>query len=340
MNFESLGKHPSFALGGSKRDALRFVLLMLLGAAASAAHACTSVQAGALTSIKIDAWDDTDAGVVVSRWVHTGNANFLSGCTPTATVPINVSAVMPDLEFVQNVVVDGETFPAFGVKGKPNTPLLVFQYVVGNGSGTSLYFPFDVRTTLRFPGTGVSGTHRWTWVRMAAVSRGGAAQALPYTVLGKITYISPDFPRFVKTDDYNVTATLKTKTCTLTDKPVVLKDVNMSELPGVGSSTGERTFDVVMRCNGVFPAFLTLTDANASGNTGSRLTPSRNADAGAVTVELLREGVPVVLGRRWALDATQNGNQNVALSARYYREAGTFHGGVVEGQATITVTYR
>lgn len=340
MNDPQSSNEALRALRGPRRSVQRLALLTLLSVSASAAYACTSVHAGGATAITIEAWDDTAADVVVSAWRHSGNANFLSGCTFSAVVPINVSAAMPDLEFVRNVVIGGETYAAFGVRNMPGTPLLVFQYAVGNGSAAVLLFPFDIRTTLRFTGAGVTGSNRWSWVRMAAISRGGSAQPLPHRVLGTINYASPDFPGLVKVDDYSVTATLRTKTCTLTDKPVVLQDVNVSELPSVGSSTGERTFDVAMRCNGVFPAFMTLTDANASGNTGSRLTPSRNADAGAVTVELLREGVPVVLGQRWALNETQNGDQNVALAARYYREAGTFHAGAVEGQATITVTYR
>lgn len=52
------------------------------------------------------------------------------------------------------------------------------------------------------------------------------------------------------------------------------------------------------------------------------------------------EVVPGVLSRTSTTPLTQDGGQAVTLAARYYREAGTFHAGVVEGQAVITATYR
>ena len=165
-------------------------------------------------------------------------------------------------------------------------------------------------------------------------------EAIPTPVLGDIRFSAPLFPSLVKTDNYNVTANLKAKTCTFSNTPVTLADAHVADLPAAGRTTGSLDFNVPMRCNGVFPLFLALTDATAPGNTGSRLAPTRNATAGAVRVELLQEGRPVVLGQRWALPQTQNGLQNIALTARYYREAGTFHAGVVEGQAIITATYR
>lgn len=331
-------KFPLFS--GIGRRCPILVLLSCGVLAPVAAQACTSAHAGANTSIRIDAWDDSDEGVVVSPWMHTGNATFLSGCNYGELIAVDVSAAMPGLEFVRNVSVDGETFPAFGIRGKPKTPLLIFQYAVGNGSGGNQFFPFNPRTGLQFSGAGWSGSSRWSWVRMAAVSRGGEMEALPTTVVGEITYSTPSYPALVKKDNYNVTATLKTKTCRLTATAVTLQDVDIADLPAEGSTAREREFTVPMNCNGAFPMYLALTDANAPGNTGSRLTPTGNATAGAVRVQLLLEGNPVVMGQRWSVPMSQNGSQDVTLGARYYRETGALHGGVVEGQAVITATYR
>ncbi|TDV29407.1 fimbrial protein [Stenotrophomonas sp. CC22-02] len=317
--------------------------MMLLGCGLlmqGAAEACTSVQGGANTSIRIDAWDDIDEGVIVSPWMHDGNAVYLRGCSNSELIPVDVSAAMPDLEFVRNVFVGGETFPAFGIHGKPRAPLLIFQLAIGNGSGGAQLFPFNPLTGLQLSGAGWSGSSRWSWVRMAAVSRGGEMEALPTTIVGEITYSTPSYPALVKKDNYSVTATLKTKTCTLTATAVTLQDVDIADLPTEGSTAREREFNVPMNCNGAFPMFLELTDANAPGNNGSRLTPTGNATAGAVSVQLLLEGDPVVLARRWPVPMSQNGAQDVTLGARYYRETGTLHGGVVEGQAVITATYR
>jgi len=308
-------------------------------AAAASAEACTSAHPGGTTSVTIQTWDDTEADVVVGSWQYNGNASFLWNCGAGET-PINVSAAMPDLEYVRNVIVDGETYPAFGVKGRPRTPLLVFQYIASDGSGTTFRFPFDVRTTLHFPGSGITGDARLSWMRMATISRGGLAESLPTTVLGTITYASPNFPALVKVDDYDVTANLRTKTCTLADKAVTLQDINLGDLPAAGSTAAEQGFNVVMTCNGQFPVDLMLTDATQPANTGSRLLPTPKATAQGVRVELLREGAPVVLGQTWTLPQSATGKQDIPVAARYYREAGTYLPGVVEGQAVLTASYR
>lgn len=312
----------------------------VLLSASFSALACSEVQPGATTDMTVNLWDDTAANVVVGNWRHAGNANFLLRCGAGTVVPIHVTAAMPNLEFVRNVTVDGLSFPAFGVRGRPRTPLLVFQYTVGDGGGNTQRFPLDIRTTLRFPGDGISGATRWSFAQMAIISRGGAMESLPMNVLGRITHVSPNFPALVKTDNYSVTANVLTKTCTFSNTTVTLRDAQFGDLPSAGSDTGTRAFGVTMNCNGAFPLFLALTDANSPGNTGSRLTPTRNSTAGAVRVQLLRGGTPVVLGQRWSLSQTQNGSQTLLLAARYYRETGTFRVGVVEGQAIITATYR
>ncbi|KAG1445387.1 hypothetical protein G6F57_017578 [Rhizopus arrhizus] len=163
---------------------------------------------------------------------------------------------------------------------------------------------------------------------------------VPTTDLGSIRHIYPPNPSLTKLESFSVSATLRTKTCTLANATVVLDDAYVLDLPAAGSSSGQRDFNVVMRCNGRYPVSLVLTDANGPGNTGSRLTPTSNATATGVRVELLQEGTPVVLGQRWMLAESQNGSQNIPLAARYYREAGAFGAGVVEGQAIITATYR
>ncbi|HDS1126070.1 TPA: hypothetical protein QDZ60_003397 [Stenotrophomonas maltophilia] len=93
---------------------LAVVLAGLL--ANTAAQACTSAHAGSLTTIRIDAWDDTAADVIVSLWTHTGNANCLRGCSNTQVIPITASASIPVLEFVRGVNVDGAPYPAFGLR--------------------------------------------------------------------------------------------------------------------------------------------------------------------------------------------------------------------------------
>lgn len=313
-----------------------------LGLSASAAAvACTGQHnAGVPIHLVIDAWDEAEPDTVISSWMWSGNAGFLTGCIPGQLIPFDVTSAMPGLEYVRDARIDGEVYPAFGLQSHPRSPLLVFRHWATGATGQSIATPVDIRKLTIAKTLDFNSPSRSSHVQIAAISRGGIMQAVPTTLLGPISRVSPLFPQWVKTDTFTVTANLKVPTCQLSDTPVTLVDVGVADLPASGRFAGERNFDLVMDCNGAFPVQMVLTDANLPGNTGSRLAPTANSTAGAVRVELLHEGAPVVLGRPWTIPLTQNGRQNITLAARYYRETGTFHGGVVEGQAVITATYR
>lgn len=304
--------------------------------AVAAARACTTVAyAGGDANLVIDTWDDTVPDVLISNWTMAGNANFLNGCSVSSPSPVDVIPTMPNLTFEHDVVIDGERYPAYSVVGMPRTPLFIFRYVFGNGSAV-LNQPFDASRTLNSSGGSAAGAFRWSVLQIAAVSRGGQMEALPTTSVGSARHVFPPNPSLSKVESFSVTANLRSKTCTLTDTPVALLDVHSGDLPRAGSSAGTRDFNVAMSCNGTYTVYLSLTDANAPGSTSSRLTPTRNATAEGVRVELLRGGSPVALGSTWS----QLSREPVALAARYYRESGAFGTGLVEGQAVITVTYR
>lgn len=336
--------HLSSSPARPMRSAARGVLLLALALAgamsAMTAAACTLSYPGGNADLVIDTWDDVEADKLISSWNSAGNANFLGGCSFSTSTPVDVTPAMPNLQFVRNVTVDGQIYPAFAVVGQPRSPLLIFRYMVGNGGSGFSLSPFDVSRTLNSTGDGVTGSFRWSVVSVAAVSRGGQMDDLPTTAMGSVTHVYPLDPTLTKVETFSVTAKLRSKTCTLIDAPVKLDDVYAGDLPAADSTAGEKTFNVSMTCNGAFPVSLVLTDANAPGNTGSRLTPTRNATADGVSVQLLRDGIAVVLGDSWPLPTSQNGPQEIPLAARYYREAGTFGSGVVEGQAVITATYR
>jgi len=317
----------------------------LTALASATAAACTGQHnAGAAVTLVIDAWDDAERDKLIANWASAAGANaqFLIGCRVNDVVPMDVTSSFPGLEFVRNVTLDGQTYPAFGMIAYPRSPLLIFRHQIWTGSGSVRedFVPLDVRGTVHFPSKALDSNGRGSIVHVAAISRGGIMEPVPSTLLGPISRMSPLYPAFVKTDTFTMTARLKVPTCTFTDTAVALQEISVTDLPAADSTAGGRDFNVVMNCNGRFPLTMRLTDANAAGNTGSRLAPTRNATAGSVRVQLLREGTPVVLGQTWSIAQSQMGDQNVALSARYYREAGTFHSGVVEGQAVIEATYR
>lgn len=317
------------------------VVMWLLGAAS--VTACTFQQStGGDVALTINAWDDVEQDKLLGRWTWAGSYHFLEGCTPGAVVPFDVTASMPGLEFVRNVTIEGVRYPAFGLTAYGRGPLLIFKHAATDirGGGPDYQSPLDVARGNHIPSIPMNSSGRGSYVLVAAVSRGGGMASVPATLLGSIRQVSALYPSWIKTDTFTVVVNLRVPTCAMTDTPVTLADVAAADLPSSGSHAGERGFDVVMNCNGAFPVDMVLTDANSPGNTGSRLEPTAHSTAGAVRVELLREGAPVALGNTWTIPMTQNGTQNIRLAARYYRETGVFHGGVVEGQALITATYR
>ncbi|PAM64693.1 hypothetical protein CEK00_09735 [Stenotrophomonas maltophilia] len=178
-------------------------------------------------------------------------------------------------------------------------------------------------------------------MRVVMYSRGGLMTNVPFTTLGTVTVAPPQYPSSSTTFTVQVEAAFQERTCVITDPPtIVLGDIRRQDLPTIGSTAADQDFDVEFSCNG--PRFylrMTLADANDPGNTSSRLVPSSGSTAQGVRVELLRAGAPVSFGQLWGHGFSTGSSEQVTLTARYYREAGTFSSGTVEGQATLLMDY-
>ncbi len=307
------------------------------------ALACTGQHnAGAAINLTINGWANAAADTQIGNWTNMGAPQFLTGCTPGDVVPFDLTPSLMGLQYERNVMMDGLSYPAYGLVGYPASPLLIFRHVNWDGDPITPdnFMPVDITKPNHVPSRGHATNQRGSIIRMAAVARGGVMESVPATTLGPIAHVSPLFPGFVKTDTFAFTANLTLPTCTFSDKDVTLPAVYAGDLPNAGSDTGPRDFEVVMDCNGRFALDLTLTDAHAPGASGSLLSPTAQATAAGVRVQLLREGTPVQLGVPWPIAQTQPGTQNIALAARYHRIAGDFAPGAVEGQAILTATYR
>ncbi len=336
--------NPTFQLEPTRHFLRSRCVWMAMGLLFSAsAAACTGQHnAGADISLNITGWANAPKHTRMGNWTNMGANQFLTGCTPGEVVPRDLTALLPELVYVENITFEGLSYPAFGIRGYPRSPLLIFRYVDWDGDPITPdhYGPLDVRVPMHVASQAHATNQRGSIVRMAAMARGGLMESIPSTVLGPVTHISPLYPAFVKTDTFSFSATLDMPTCTFTDKAVSLQDIRAADLPAAGSDAGLEAFEVAMDCNGNFALDLTLTDAHAPGNAGSLLSPASNATADGVRVQLLREGSPVELGKAWPIARTQVGPQMIPLAARYHRIAGDFGAGVVEGQAILTATYR
>ncbi len=306
--------------------------------------ACTGFGQRANLNIDQEVFNDPEPGVVLTGWLGFASVNIAQvlGCTQDA-LPMEINPSYTGLTAVGTVSHQGETYVTYQLSS--TSPLLIFRHLgyPGGGSGGSgfHYTPMTIGTRASIEGLrlGANIAINSTF-SVAVVSRGGPMQAASAS-LGTGTTWLRDFPSLVMQHPIRVTLRLRNPTCSLSNAGFNLDDVSADVLSAAGSSSREQTFQVALHCQAAgVPVKLTLTDANAPTATGSLLKPTANATAQGVHVELLRNGVPVVLRRQWNHGASGAGAQNIDLEARYTRVAGAFRIGVVEGQAVLTADYR
>ncbi|MDA3307156.1 MULTISPECIES: fimbrial protein [Stenotrophomonas] len=329
---------------GSTMPVARVALYALLLTNAGGAMACTSLGQRASLDIDQEVLNDPAPGVVLTGWIGfiPGNVAQILGCAQDA-LPMEINPSFTGLTAVGTVNYQGETYVTY--QFSPTSPLLIFRHAgyAGGGTGGSgfHYTPLTIGTRVSIEGLrrGTNLAINSTF-HVAVVSRGGPMQAASAS-LGTGTTWLRDFPSLVIQHPIRVTLQLRNPTCALSDAGFSMNDVSADVLDAAGSSSPEQTFQVKLQCEAAgAPLKLTLTDANAPTATGSLLRPTANATAQGVHVELLRNGVPVVLGQQWNHGVSGAGAQSIDLQARYARVAGTFRIGVVEGQAVLTADYR
>nr|WP_053506198.1 fimbrial protein [Stenotrophomonas pavanii] len=319
----------------ARRQAVAMAALCLVS---GGALACTTSPAPSMVdlTVNITAADGPGAVRVVS-----GRPSWISGCDVRLVQPVTVALESTNLTPAGTVDYRGKTYVTY--EQGPSSPLFFFPVHVktsdpGNTGG------YELVPAVQGTGTPVdavvgTGDQMMTYPYVGVVVRMGM-QSLPATLVGTEVVQHTRFPHAIR-HQLNVTVNVTPATCALLDAAVRLDDVSADRLPAAGQATPEQDFAVTLQCTAAgIPVTLALTDANDPAATGSLLQPTSNATARGVQVELLRAGVPVVLGQPWNHGVSRNGAQSIGLQARYARVAGGFQPGAVEGQAILTATYR
>ncbi|VWC77349.1 fimbria adhesin protein [Burkholderia lata] len=125
---------------------------------------------------------------------------------------------------------------------------------------------------------------------------------------------------------------------------------------GVGSTTPERDFSIVLNCSGgdegtSTNAYVTLTDNSNNGNRSDRLSLTPDSDASGVAVQVLRGGTPLSFGpdsssannpNQWKAGTIPQGMGVFAipLTARYIQTNTKMKGGMANAVATFTMSYQ
>ncbi|KQQ60798.1 hypothetical protein ASF66_13755 [Pseudomonas sp. Leaf129] len=137
-------------------------------------------------------------------------------------------------------------------------------------------------------------------------------------------------------------ASVSPRTCAVNQSvvDVPLDQASLSQFTGVGSTAGDKAFDISLQCDPNVRVSAQI-DGNAVGASAPgvlRLTPVAGSATG-VGVQVLRGATPVTFGVMTALGTAQGGTFLAQYVARYYQTTVGVTPGVVRATATFTLKY-
>lgn len=322
-----------------------------------------------------------------SAWA-TCNFYFEGTSGPTTTGPFllefdgdvkQVSANAPKGTVLYTQTYDSQNF--VGAVAGHNPEIACTQYidywewVVTTGPATGYQYTYETN----IPGVGlrlwVDPATNWANVKTSVYSKGTQfsrvakyrielvkTTSAPLTAVGSI--VGPIAEWHVQQDGGPLTVVIfrmrkpiviepTVPTCAISTPDVIvpLDEQSPADFTGVGTTLGEKDFNVSLACSGGDPSTSTnmrmfLTDQTTPANASNVLSLTAASTASGVGVQLLSSGTPVVFGQ--TADApTTNITRNIAvgvptvdvpMTARYIR-TGSIGSGTVTAIATFTVDY-
>ncbi|CAI1542504.1 F17e-G fimbrial adhesin precursor [Serratia fonticola] len=152
------------------------------------------------------------------------------------------------------------------------------------------------------------------------------------------------------------TVTIKASTCQMvggTSQSVPLLPVGKTQFSGEGSSAGAPAdFKLTTLCGSGVKLYATMTDGSDPGNTGNILKPAEGTTASGVSVQILRDGLPISFGpdssasgntNQWYIGTANSGGSEVftiPLKARYVQTEANMVAGAVKARTTVTFSYQ
>ncbi|KVA21226.1 fimbrial protein [Burkholderia ubonensis] len=126
---------------------------------------------------------------------------------------------------------------------------------------------------------------------------------------------------------------------------VPLGPVRVDRFSGVGSTYGDRSFNIGLTCTqpaGTYNVALRFSaTADSSGAAGVLAITQSSDSAAGVGIQLLMNGLPVTFDT--VLDvgsATAGATLTIPMTARYYQTRGVMTPGAANGVATFTISYK
>lgn len=135
---------------------------------------------------------------------------------------------------------------------------------------------------------------------------------------------------------------------------VRLRDVNVNVFSGVGKTSPNQSFDIVLQCSGGDTGtktniYTTLTDQTDPSNVSDTLSLTKDSTASGVGIQVLNGTTVIKYGpdssaagnkNQWKAGSTGNGTFTVPLAARYIQTAPAVKAGTANGRATFTMSYQ
>lgn len=143
-----------------------------------------------------------------------------------------------------------------------------------------------------------------------------------------------------------ITGTVTKVACSL-DSTVInvpMGDISATKFSGVGSTAGDKSFDLGLSCDNGANINVSLAGSqNTDTNDTSVLAltnAGQNGTASGVGVQLLYGGTPLKINNNLLLKTSAGGQETLAFSARYYQTQTTVGSGLANSSATLNITYQ
>ena len=314
--------------------------VLMLGAIPSMAKAaCTQAPNGMLTPTvtmptQVTIPRDATIGTVIARgsvkWTVNNQGATCPGNSTQSRVIANMRGGASDASYI---------WPT----SNPNIGLKIIMdgsTVVGTSSGS---------TTLGTCGGGSCYSYYGTQAEIQVIKTGPVASTW---TLAAGPVLEASIGGIVSTRISITGVEIVGQTCAVTTPSV---SVDLGKIPrtsftGIGSTAGEKGFQIGLDCRGVVANVgLTFIDARDPGNTTTTLPLTQGSTASGIGIQILNSGSPVRYGAdssvagnpgQIMLGTVNNTTRNLDFSGRYVQTAPAVTPGNANGQAMFTMSYQ
>lgn len=308
-----------------------FLLITLsysLSCSAASCHLSGPVENNTITAPNIIIARDAPVGTILSEgYTITGGNNFIA-CNPAT---------------------GRKAYITMAYSSTPSTMTNVFETNI-SGVGLKLAFSFNYEYFYYTLGPGV-----WNLVDYTGGFGGSSSVNYQLIKTGPITsgtlksglagYMNADNGDLVENVYLNA-GTVTALQCSISTKNISapLGEVPISGFTGIGSTPKSYDFNVGLECDAGVNINVSLSgiqnsetdDASVLALTGAGSTDT----ADGIGVQVLYNGMPLVLNNNVMLKHTAGGQELLQFTARYYQVKSVVKGGKANATATLNITYQ